>query len=94
MTNSQAWTRLVRFLDASGKEHLGQPVDPAVNVGLAVAEGKPVEVYLVQGDLYDGVVTSEKSVIGKLLGPVSQSDCNIVRCLGLNFMGKIPNTQP
>lgn len=65
MTNSNAWKRLVRFENAQGQVRLGQPVDPSVDVGLAVAAGEKVEVNLIKGDVFDGTVTSEKDTIKK-----------------------------
>ena len=63
MTISNAWTRLVRFVGPDGKVHLGQPVDASIDVGLAVAPGETVEVFIVEGDIHTGTVTSEKSTI-------------------------------
>lgn len=75
------WSRLVRFQDASGDVHLGQPVDAKQDVGLAVAEGKTVEVYLIEGDLYTGTVTHTKAQVVKVglnfllvLGTLTVSD--------------------
>jgi len=75
----------VRFEAEDGSVKLGQPVDAELDVGLAFAEGKPVEVYVIEGTLYDGKVTKEKTVIKQLLSPVSKEECSIIRCLGLNY---------
>jgi hypothetical protein len=61
-----AWTRLVRFENESGNVRLGEPVDPAIDVGLACASGRKVEVYLIEGGVFDGIVTQQKAVIKKV----------------------------
>lgn len=66
MTNRTAWTRLARFVGKSGQVRLGQPVDASIDVGLAVAAGKDVEVHVIDGDVYSGIVTSEKDTIKKV----------------------------
>jgi hypothetical protein len=59
-----SWKRVVRFRDvATLEELLGEPVDPRVDVGLAVSRGEPVEVFLIEGDIFDGRVTDRKAVI-------------------------------
>ena len=58
-----AWTRLVRFVAQDGQIRLGQPVDALLDVGLAVAAGKTVEVSLIHGDVFTGTVSSEKATI-------------------------------
>ncbi|BEI84610.1 hypothetical protein CcaverHIS002_0500110 [Cutaneotrichosporon cavernicola] len=85
MTLASNWTRLARFVGRNGAIRLGQPVDPKVDVGLAVAAGEPVEVFVVEGDIYTGMVTAERDVIQQLLSPISRDECNLIRCLGLNF---------
>lgn len=87
MTNSTIWTRLVRYIGQDGETRLGQPVDASIDVGLAVAAGQDVEVYIIDGDLYTGLVSSRKDVIKKILSPVTREQVGIIRCLGLNFLG-------
>lgn len=67
------WKRLVRFEDADGQVKLGQPVDDGLDVGLAVARGEDVEVYLIEGDAFDGVVLQSKARISKVRSEVSTS---------------------
>jgi hypothetical protein len=65
---SKAWTRLVRFLaEEDGQLHLGQ-VDHAKwpDVGLAIYDGKRVDVQVVTGTVFDGVVTSRVMHISKV----------------------------
>jgi hypothetical protein len=61
-----SWSRFVRFRDSQGTVRLGQPVDETIDVGLAVAKGKKVEVYVIEGDAFDGKVTQEKAVIAEV----------------------------
>lgn len=63
MTLSNEWTTLARYIGADGKEYLGQPVDPNVDVGLAVAAGEEVKVNVIEGDIFTGRVTSAVDVI-------------------------------
>lgn len=67
-----SWTRLVRFEDESGDIRLGQPVDESQDVGLACAAGEPVQVKLIDGDLFDGIVTEQTSTIKKVSSSVCQ----------------------
>lgn len=55
------WTRLVRFIaEEDGQVHLGE-VDAERNpdVGLAMFKGEKVTAKLVQGSIFDGVVTDK-----------------------------------
>ncbi|KIM19711.1 hypothetical protein M408DRAFT_334300 [Serendipita vermifera MAFF 305830] len=88
---AQRWTRLVRF-KAHGhgdRIFLGQPVDPSIDVGLALHSGQPVDVYQISGTSAldnSAVVTTNKLQIAKLLTPLSQEETPLVRCLGLNYL--------
>lgn len=56
------WSRLARFIaKEDGKVHYGQPVNDQVDVGVAVHEGKDVQVYDVQGSdpPFDGMVNTK-----------------------------------
>ena len=61
-----AWTRLVRFIGKDGREHLGQPVDPTLDVGLAFKAGEEVKVRVIDGDLFTGTVTEKGDVVVKV----------------------------
>ena len=68
---SGAWTHLVRFLaEEDGQEHLGQ-VDAKrwPDVGLALEKGEKITVNLVQGSVFDGVVTEKTMTIAQVRGP-------------------------
>ncbi|PWN89079.1 hypothetical protein FA10DRAFT_267684 [Acaromyces ingoldii] len=89
--SARDWTRYVRFSSTPGSEdaEYGQPVDDSLDVGLALSQGKPVEVFPLTGrDLpFDGKVDrSTTKRIGHLLSPVSRSQLGgPIRCLGINF---------
>lgn len=56
-----SWTHLIRFIaEEDGREHLGQ-VDAAAfpDVGLALEKGHQISVKLVEGSVFDGVVTDK-----------------------------------
>ncbi len=80
------WERLVRFIPKDSTEvHIGEP-DPSISdVGLALFNSREVSVNLVEGDIFSGRVTGRQVKIGKLLAPIAQAQCQIVRCIGLNY---------
>ncbi|EFX06129.1 fumarylacetoacetate hydrolase family protein [Grosmannia clavigera kw1407] len=60
-----SWTHLVRFLaKEDGQVHLGQ-IDAAKvpDLGLALEKGETVTVQVVEGDVFDGVVTNRTLTI-------------------------------
>jgi hypothetical protein len=80
-------THIIRFIaNEDGRVHLGQPVDTSRDVGLDSFEGKEVKAYLLNGSIFDAEVTSNVRTVKQLLSPVSQEDCNYIRCLGLNYV--------
>lgn len=80
---------LVRFRPASNVSEIliGQPVDSDTDVGVAVREGKDVEVAVFSGSsvLSPGTQTEQRAKIGKILSPLSQSEVGTIRCIGLNY---------
>jgi hypothetical protein len=64
------WTHLVRFLaKEDGRSHLGQ-VDSEKwpDVGLALEAGETVTARLIQGSVFDGVVTDKSLTISQVRG--------------------------
>lgn len=52
------WTRLIRFVaEEDGHIHLGQVDADTLDVGIAAFEGTPIFARLIEGSLYDGVVS-------------------------------------
>lgn len=71
--------------DAS-KVFVGEPVDPKVDVGLALYEGKDVQVNRFTGSsiLAPGENTGTVESIKTVLSPLAQSEVGTIRCIGLN----------
>ncbi|CAG7848739.1 SubName: Full=Related to bifunctional 4-hydroxyphenylacetate degradation enzyme {ECO:0000313/EMBL:CCA69960.1} [Serendipita indica DSM 11827] len=67
---------------------LGEPIDPKVDVGLALHNGKDVQVYEISGSSAldpHARVTSNILTVAKLLTPLSRDEVPVVRALGLNY---------
>jgi len=81
------WTHLVRFIaEEDGQIHLGQiNVSKYPDVGLSHFRGEEIEVKVIHGSIYDGVVKGETLHISRLLSPLSTDQVPIIRCLGLNY---------
>ncbi|KAG8760279.1 hypothetical protein FRC14_003577 [Serendipita sp. 396] len=85
-----SWSRLVRFhAKGHGKRvFLGQPVDPNIDVGVAVHAGHTVKVYEISANSAldeNARVTTNILDIAHLLTPLSLDDIPVVRALGLNY---------
>ncbi|KAJ5440118.1 uncharacterized protein N7458_011116 [Penicillium daleae] len=87
---ASTFSRLVRFVPKSNpaKVLIGEPVDPQLDVGLAVYQGKEVAVRSFSGSsvLNPGQVTSTTETIDRILSPLSQSEVGSIRCVGLNYV--------
>ncbi|KAI0732819.1 fumarylacetoacetate hydrolase [Fomitopsis betulina] len=83
------WTRLIRFVAAeTGNIHLGEPVDPKQDVGIAFQLRQPIKAYEVLGSVTDlgSQVTKNVLTVKELLAPLARHEVGgIVRCLGLNY---------
>ncbi|KAG5654224.1 hypothetical protein H0H81_005911 [Sphagnurus paluster] len=82
------WTRLIRFVaNETARVHIGQPVDPALDVGLAAHQGKVIKAYEITGSVLDPTaqVTKKVLTVKSLLTPLSGEQVKVVRCLGLNY---------
>lgn len=81
-------TGLVRFVPKSNRSSIliGEPVDPKLDVGLALYQGKEVPVYPFSGTsvLNPGQKTDATESIERILSPLAQSEVGAIRCLGLN----------
>ncbi|VUC35334.1 unnamed protein product [Clonostachys rosea] len=87
MSKSPAWSRFVRFVSTDNRELCGEPEDPSIDVGLAIAANEEVRVNVLGGSsaLSSGPWTGEVAVIRKLLSPLSTQEVGTIRCIGLNF---------
>lgn len=85
------WTRLIRFVSSDGRTLYGEPVLPSEGFDLGnTTEATGLKARVISGsDLYDASgatkVTDEVATVKELLGPLAQSDVDIVRCVGLNY---------
>lgn len=86
-----AWERLIRFVATDGRTLKGEPILPSEDFDLGrVNESTKLQAKVIQGDdVYDTTgktkVTDEIVTVKKLLGPLAQSDVDILRCVGLNY---------
>ncbi|KZO98056.1 hypothetical protein CALVIDRAFT_554130 [Calocera viscosa TUFC12733] len=86
-----SWTRLIRFtaLETGGKKvHIGEPCDPALDVGLAVLNRQPVKAFEISGTSaldYRATVTKRVLTVQTLLSPVDPKEVGVARFLGLNY---------
>ena len=76
---------------------LGEPVDAAIDVGLAVRKGQDVTVNVYSGSsvLDAGSPTGETAVVGRVLSPLTRREVGTIRCIGLNVSvsGKWPKRE-
>lgn len=86
-----AWERLIRFVADDGRILRGEPILPSPDFDLgSTTEDTKLQARVIQGeDIYDTtgktVVTDEVVTVTKLLGPLTQADVPILRCVGLNY---------
>ena len=79
-------THIIRFVaKEDNRIHLGQLVDTTRDIGLDSVDGKEIKAYLLNGSIFASEVTEHVYTVKELLSPVSQEDCNYIRCLGLNY---------
>ncbi|KAH8691142.1 fumarylacetoacetate hydrolase family protein [Talaromyces proteolyticus] len=89
-TMASSFSRLVRFVPKSdpSKIFIGEPVDTKVDVGVALYEGKDVQVKRFSGSsiLEPGEKTDGVESIKTLLSPLAQKEVGTIRCIGLNYV--------
>lgn len=82
------WTRLIRFVAAETSQvHIGQPVDPTLDVGLAAWNKQVIRAHEILGSALDpgAQLTNTVLTVRELLSPLSREEVKTVRCLGLNY---------
>ncbi|KAJ6095367.1 hypothetical protein N7486_006113 [Penicillium sp. IBT 16267x] len=86
---ASTFSRLVRFVPKSNpaKVLIGEPIDPQLDVGLAVYQGKDVSVRPFSGSsmLNPGSITGSTESIARILSPLAQTEVGTIRCIGLNY---------
>jgi 2-keto-4-pentenoate hydratase/2-oxohepta-3-ene-1,7-dioic acid hydratase in catechol pathway len=86
-----AWQRLIRFISEDGRILRGEPILPSPDFDLGKAtDSVELKARVIAGDdIYSTTgscnVTDEVVTVKTLLGPLSQSDAPILRCVGLNY---------
>jgi len=83
------WTRLIRFVAVeTGQVHLGEPVNPKLDVGLAAHEKREIKAFEILGSALDSnaEVTGNVLTVKDLLAPLSREQVGLVRLLGFNYI--------
>lgn len=88
---SLPWKRLIRFVASDGRILRGEPIlsSPDTDLGL-ITEADKLQARVVEGDdILDTTgrtrVTDEVVTVQALLGPLTQAEVPILRCVGLNY---------
>ena len=64
------WTHLVRFIAEEDHEvHLGQLVDTSRDIGLDSFNGVKIQVYLVQGTIFNSTITKNILTVKQVSPP-------------------------
>jgi hypothetical protein len=73
---------------------IGQPVEPDLDVGLALRKGLKVTAFVFSGSsvLAPGSTTSVVEVIDRILSPLASNEVGTIRCIGLNVSEVLPLT--
>lgn len=78
----------MRFIPQSNDTTIliGEPVELELDVGLALRDGKDVQVAVFSGisALKPGLRTDRVETILKLLSPIALEETSTIRCIGLN----------
>ena len=88
---SLPWKRLIRFIATDGRTLRGEPIlpTPTTDLGFITEEDK-LQARVIEGeDIYDTTgktrVTDEIVTVRTILGPLTQEEVPILRCVGLNY---------
>lgn len=88
-----SWSRLIRFIDASGVTRFGEPeIKDATKLVDECLAGRLYARKLVGNEPFSLTEGSERVLVKEILGVLSPSDVPIIRCVGLNYMkhSKVP----
>jgi hypothetical protein len=65
-----SWTHLIRFVALEDHEvHLGQLVDTTQDVGLSSLNNAEIKAYLIQGTIFNNVVTKHILTVKQVSDP-------------------------
>ncbi|KAF5671209.1 bifunctional 4-hydroxyphenylacetate degradation enzyme [Fusarium heterosporum] len=88
--SSSSFRRLVRFVPKSDSSTIliGEPSQEDVDVGLAIREGKDIDVNVFSGQsvLSPGSRTDRIESVDRILSPLAQDEVGTIRCIGLNYV--------
>ncbi|KAJ3998038.1 fumarylacetoacetate hydrolase [Lentinula boryana] len=90
------WTRLIRFVAVeTSRVHIGEPVDPNIDVGVAAHQGTLIKAHEIIGSALDPAaqVSGKILTVKYLLSPLTRSEVGFVRCLGLNYTDHAEETK-
>lgn len=82
----------MRFVPKSSPSRvlIGQPLQKALDVGVATRRGEPVLVDIFSGIsiLSPGKATGVIEIIDRILSPLAQEEVGTIRCIGLNVISQ------
>lgn len=85
--SSQAWTRLIRFVDDSGRETFGEPcIQSYLELDEQLARNELYAIEYKGASPFSGLVRGEKMHVRALSNILKSSDVPIIRCIGLNYI--------
>ncbi|KAJ5133962.1 hypothetical protein N7448_001017 [Penicillium atrosanguineum] len=85
------WKRLIRFIATDGRTLRGEPILPTPTTDLGfITEQDKLQARVIEGDdIYDTTgktrITDEIVTVRTILGPLTQEEVPILRCVGLNY---------
>ncbi|KAI8651884.1 FAA-hydrolase domain-containing protein [Fusarium sp. Ph1] len=89
MASLPEFSRIVRFVPKSSPSRvlIGQPLQKALDVGVATRRGEPVLVEIFSGVsiLSPGKATGVIEIIDRILSPLAKEEVGTIRCIGLNY---------
>nr|XP_031859244.1 uncharacterized protein CI109_005272 [Kwoniella shandongensis]KAA5526316.1 hypothetical protein CI109_005272 [Kwoniella shandongensis] len=89
ITTPPTWYRLIRFIaNEDGKEYLGEPVDPDMDIGLAYHDSTPILAHILDTlKPWDPHARRTGAIftVKILLSPISSSQVGTIRATGLSY---------
>ncbi|KAJ6108033.1 hypothetical protein N7523_009356 [Penicillium sp. IBT 18751x] len=88
---SLPWKRLIRFIATDGRTLRGEPILPIPTTDLGfITEKDKLQAVVIEGeDIFDTTgktrLTDEIVTVQTILGPLTQQEVPILRCVGLNY---------
>ena len=87
IASTMRWSRLIRFIDASGVSRFGEPeIKDATKLVEECLAGRLYAREFVGDEPFSLTEGSERLLVKEILGILRPSDVPIIRCVGLNYM--------